>query len=64
MAASLLVTVAFSSSRAPVIEAANVSSIDVTSREQVMDSYREEFLRQEPAMEFTGDVASCIPGTT
>lgn len=64
MAASLLVTVVFSSSRAPVIEATNVSSIDVTSRQQVMDSYREEFLRQEPAMEFTGDVSSCIPGTT
>ena len=64
MAASLLVTVVFSSSRTPVIEATNAQSIDVTNRQQVMDSYTEEFLRQEPAMEFTGDVASCIPGTT
>jgi uncharacterized protein YkwD len=64
MAASLLVAVVFSSSRAPTVEATNVQSIDVTSRQQVMDSYVEEFLRQEPAMEFTGDVASCIPGTT
>ena len=64
MAASLLITVVISSSRSPVIEATNVQSIDVTSRQQVMDSYAEEFLRQEPAMEFTGDIASCIPGTT
>lgn len=64
MAASLLVTVVFSSSRAPTVEATNVQSIDVTSRQQVMDSYVEEFLRQEPAMEFTGNVAACIPGTT
>jgi uncharacterized protein YkwD len=64
MAASLLVTVVFSSSRAPVIEATNVQSIDVTSRQQVMDSYTKEFDRKEPAMEFTGNVASCIPGTT
>ena len=64
MAAFLLVTVVLSSSRAPVIEAANVQSIDVTNRQQVMDSYAEEFLRQEPAMEFTGNVAACIPGTT
>ncbi|MEY3557317.1 MAG: hypothetical protein RL374_23 [Actinomycetota bacterium] len=64
MVTLLLVTVVFSSSRTSVIEATNVQSIDVTSRQQVMDSYAEEFLRQEPAMEFTGNVAACIPGTT
>ena len=39
-------------------------SIDIANRQAVIDSYRAEFERTEPAMGFTGNVATCTPGTT
>jgi uncharacterized protein YkwD len=46
------------------VQAMVANSIDVTNRQAVIDSYVAEFDRAEPAMEFTGSVASCTPGTT
>ncbi len=45
-------------------EAIAPSSIDISDRQAVIDSYRAEFERTEPSMGFTGNVAMCTPGTT
>ena len=39
-------------------------SIDISQRQAVVDAYLAEFERIEPAMEFTGNVSTCSPGTT
>lgn len=38
--------------------------IDISQRQAVIDAYLSEFERTEPAMEFTGNVSTCSPGTT
>lgn len=40
------------------------TSFDISNRQAVIDSYMSEFLRTEPPSEFSGDVATCNPGTT
>lgn len=40
------------------------AAVDIANRQAVIDSYLAEFERTEPAMEFTGNVGSCTPGTT
>lgn len=60
LAASLAVT---SVSPVPVL-ARGPRGIDISQRQSVIDSYMAEFERAEPAMEFTGNVSTCTPGTT
>lgn len=39
-------------------------AVDISNRQAVIDSYRAEFERTEPDMGFTGNLATCTPGTT
>jgi len=40
------------------------SVIDVNNRQAVIDAYKAEFERDEPAMQYTGNITTCTPGTT
>lgn len=46
------------------VQALAPTAIDIANRQAVIDSYLTEFERPEPAMEFTGNVDQCAPGTT
>ncbi len=64
MALSFLIAVCLTSSPAPTVYATGVQTIDIGNRQAVLDSYALEFGRVEPEMGFTGNIATCTPGTT
>ncbi len=64
LALSYLIAAGLTSSSAPAVHAISVQSIDVTNRQAVLDAYAFEFGRVEPEMGFTGNIATCAPGTT
>ncbi|CAB4608301.1 unannotated protein [freshwater metagenome] len=58
-----IVVVALPADYQPV-RASGPASIDITNRQAVLDAYALEFGRVEPEMGFTGNIATCTPGTT
>jgi uncharacterized protein YkwD len=64
LALSCLIAAGLTSSPAPAVHATSVQSVDITNRQAVLDAYALEFGRVEPEMGFTGNIATCTPGTT
>jgi uncharacterized protein YkwD len=59
-----VMTTALPMTSLPQVNAQVPRAIDLTNRQAVIDSYKAEFDRTEPPMEFTGNISSCTPGTT